>query len=293
MKEPYVINLKKPEDSAEQIASKLNTLTGAINVEVIAGAVHRDEFDKYKKANDGIVGGYEDRIGYNIKNGRKVLNDDRYHGAGLAKVTTDATLTGEGTPISPLHAIAGTQTITLTGDVTGTGTGTFATTLASGINATKIANGLVSSTEFQYLDGVTSAIQTQINTKSGGCILSSSRIGAPTFTANGTHYSDFSAALNASATETDVGNIITRAGTLRNLYIDPSSNTLNTGTGIFTIMVNGVASSIVVTISAGATTITSDTTHTASVTAGDRISIRGVLTGATGSITPGFSIQVD
>jgi hypothetical protein len=36
---------------------------------------------------------------------------------------------------------------------------------AAAIDATKIANGSVSNTEFQYLDGVTSAIQTQINTK--------------------------------------------------------------------------------------------------------------------------------
>jgi len=33
------------------------------------------------------------------------------------------------------------------------------------IDATKIANGNVSNTEFQYLDGVTSSIQTQLNTK--------------------------------------------------------------------------------------------------------------------------------
>lgn len=36
------------------------------------------------------------------------------------------------------------------------------------IEATKIANGAVSNTEFQYLDGVTSAIQSQINALSGG-----------------------------------------------------------------------------------------------------------------------------
>lgn len=71
----------------------------------------------------------------------------------------------------------GDQTITLTGDVTGTGTGSFTTAIAAGvivdadinasaaIDASKIANGTVSSTEFQYLDGVTSAIQTQINGK--------------------------------------------------------------------------------------------------------------------------------
>jgi hypothetical protein len=37
--------------------------------------------------------------------------------------------------------------------------------VASGISATKIADGSVSNTEFQYLDGVTSSIQTQLNAK--------------------------------------------------------------------------------------------------------------------------------
>lgn len=37
--------------------------------------------------------------------------------------------------------------------------------VAAGIDAIKIANGNVTNTEFQYLDGVTSAVQTQIDTK--------------------------------------------------------------------------------------------------------------------------------
>lgn len=37
--------------------------------------------------------------------------------------------------------------------------------IASGIDAVKIANGSVSNTEFQFLDGVTSSIQTQLNSK--------------------------------------------------------------------------------------------------------------------------------
>ena len=37
--------------------------------------------------------------------------------------------------------------------------------LSSGVDASKIANGTVSNTEFQYLDGVTSAVQTQIDNK--------------------------------------------------------------------------------------------------------------------------------
>lgn len=39
--------------------------------------------------------------------------------------------------------------------------------LPSGIDAAKIADGSVSNTEFQYLDGVTSNIQTQLNGKFG------------------------------------------------------------------------------------------------------------------------------
>lgn len=40
------------------------------------------------------------------------------------------------------------------------------------IDASKIANGLVSNTEFQYLDGVTSAIQTQLNAITSGGVTS-------------------------------------------------------------------------------------------------------------------------
>lgn len=39
------------------------------------------------------------------------------------------------------------------------------TKLVAGINANKIADGSVSNAEFQYLDGVTSSIQTQLNSK--------------------------------------------------------------------------------------------------------------------------------
>ena len=53
------------------------------------------------------------------------------------------------------QAISGAITVNNTG----------VATLSSGVDATKIANGLVDNTEFQYLDGVTSSIQTQINSK--------------------------------------------------------------------------------------------------------------------------------
>lgn len=66
----------------------------------------------------------------------------------------------------------------LTGDVTASGTGSVAATIANlavtnakvatGIDAAKIADGSVSNAEFQYLGGVTSDIQTQLNAKQAG-----------------------------------------------------------------------------------------------------------------------------
>jgi hypothetical protein len=43
---------------------------------------------------------------------------------------------------------------------------------SAAIDASKIANGSISSTEFQYLDGVTSAIQTQLDAKGSGTVTS-------------------------------------------------------------------------------------------------------------------------
>ncbi len=44
------------------------------------------------------------------------------------------------------------------------------------INATDIANGSVTNTEFQYLDGVTSAIQTQLNAKAPSTAINAANI---------------------------------------------------------------------------------------------------------------------
>lgn len=74
------------------------------------------------------------------------------------KLIKDSGLTLSGTN-------TGDQTITLTGDVTGSGTGSFAATIATGLSATKIADGSVNNTKFQYLNDVTSNIQSQIDGK--------------------------------------------------------------------------------------------------------------------------------
>jgi hypothetical protein len=72
-----------------------------------------------------------------------------------------------------INSITGAGITSLTGDVTATGPGAAAATIAngavtdakvaSGIDAVKIGSGSVDNTEFGYLNGVTSAIQTQID----------------------------------------------------------------------------------------------------------------------------------
>jgi len=61
--------------------------------------------------------------------------------------------------------LTGNQTVTLSGAVTGSGATSISTTLASGIAATKIADGSVTSTEFQYINTLSSNAQNQIDAK--------------------------------------------------------------------------------------------------------------------------------
>jgi len=86
------------------------------------------------------------------------------------KTASIATILGF-TPLEGNASITGATKTKITYDSKGlvtAGADLEASDLPSGIDAEKIADGSVSNTEFQYLNGVTSAIQTQINNINSG-----------------------------------------------------------------------------------------------------------------------------
>jgi hypothetical protein len=111
----------------------------------------------------------------------------------------------------------------------------------------------------------------------------------PEMNAATTEYSDDGAQDSTSTTETDVGNIMPVAGVVDTLYLDVSQNSLDAGSIVVTLMKNGVATTLTKTVAFGVTSITVDSTHSFSVAAGDRVSIRAVTTGATGTVKFGVS----
>ena len=92
-------------DTPEQVAEKLNTLTEAVDVSVIKGALTQDYVDDQNKK---VLSGMK------LIDGRIKLIDQRWgaHGGGLSKVSTDSTLTGIGTPSSPLSVVSSGSTLT-------------------------------------------------------------------------------------------------------------------------------------------------------------------------------------
>ena len=78
--------------------------------------------------------------------------------------------------------------------------------IPTGISAEKIANGTISDTEFQYLNGVTSAIQTQLDAKAGAITGGASTIATSDLTASRALVSNSSGKVAVSSvTSTELG----------------------------------------------------------------------------------------
>lgn len=129
-----------------------------------------------------LIAVYDGTDTYKYGNGHLTYNEStnrfQWDGVAIAKVTdipdlsgyaTSSDLTtGLATKVTANGAITGATKAKITYDSKGlvtAGADLSATDIPTGVDASKINTGVVSNTEFNYLDGVTSAIQTQISGK--------------------------------------------------------------------------------------------------------------------------------
>lgn len=142
--------------------------TGINANKIGSGTVSNTEFGYL----DGVTSSIQTQLDSKLSSGSYVTS--------ISGTTNRITSSGGSTPaIDISSSYVGQSSITTLGTITtGTWNGTAVADgyLGTGINANKIGGGTVSSTEFGYLAGVTSAIQTQLNGKqaSGSYITASS-----------------------------------------------------------------------------------------------------------------------
>jgi hypothetical protein len=230
----------------------------------------------------------------NFLSGQKVTANSPITGATKTKITYDAK-----------------GLVTAGADIT-------ASDLPTGIDAAKIGSGAVSNTEFGYLDGVTSAIQTQLNatqeklvsgtnikTVNSTSLLGSGNVAVAaqdsislinntlvTLGTSTTSYISF-CAFTTNSTEANRQVIIPIAGTIRSLYVLTSSTQSAGGSQVCTVRKNTANTAITTTIAANAVAGTfSDTTNTVSVAAGDKLSLQVQNNAATGSAATIVSVAI-
>jgi len=149
----------------------------------------------------------------------------------------------------------------------------------------KIAISSVTDTELGYVSGVTSAIQTQLNSKLSVAqsILSGNLLGTTVAAGATTYGCFFIGAPVAFVSEFQRRNLMPIAGTLKNFYVN-NGNQPATGSLVYTIRKSGVDSAFVITVAAGSLSgVFSNTTTTLSVVAGDFIGIKITNNASTGS----------
>lgn len=197
----------------------------------------------------------------------------------------------------------GTQLIQPTNRLDVNGAAAIGTSYAA--NATAPANGLV----VQGSVGIGTATPLHTLDVYGDCIsfngtcLSANATAAITYVADNLKFGGIGTQLSALtrfigaqgtaiATTDTTGILMPVAGTLQFAYAGADTNTVN-GNTTFTIMKNSVASAFAVVMGSAATSA-NDTSSTLSVAAGDRISIRVVTAGSSGTLTrPMFSIALN
>lgn len=77
--------------------------------------------------------------------------------------------------------------------------------------------------------------------------------------------------------------LVPKSGRVKSLFIKPRTNALDVN-AIITLVKNGSDQTVVATVTAGATTVFSDLTHSFDVVAGDELSLKCVIGAGTGTL---------
>ena len=166
-------------DQAASAVTSVNTLTGAVtltttNIGEGTNLYYTDARAKTAAVGDTIVDAVTDKapsqnavfdaLALKAPTSRTISPGTGLSGGG--DLSSDRTLSLANTTVTSGSYTKADITVDAQGRLTAAASGSIAAgDLPSSIDAAKIANGTVSNAEFQYLDGVTTAIQTQLDSK--------------------------------------------------------------------------------------------------------------------------------
>ena len=164
------------------------------------------------------------------------------------------------------------------------------------ITTSQNLNG-ATATEMGYLSGVTSAIQTQLNTKIATSKSFMNTLVAATIPTGVTTYASFGST-TFNTTESNRIFVVPQACTVSRLYVRITTNQVagTVSTIVFTLRKNNADTAITCTIAGGsaAGTIATDLTNSVSFSAGDLMSIKAVNNALTSSASVGnISIMME
>jgi hypothetical protein len=137
---PVSIQLAAPEkeyvfESPQSLVQKINMLEGALDPRVIRDFPTIDRLVRELKSKKLLQT-------QDIKGMPLNMNDQRWHGGGISSVSHDATLTGQGTPSSPL-SVVGASTTFVDNEVVSGSTTTFTLSLTPVVGSVHLyGNGM-------------------------------------------------------------------------------------------------------------------------------------------------------
>jgi len=155
---PVVTEAHSATLTNKSIDADTNTITNIENADIKSGAA----IDAAKIANGSVSS-----IEFQYLDGVTSDIQTQLNGKQSSALTDAHILVGNGSNLATDVAVSGDVSISNTGNIQIVAGAIVDADInaSAAIDASKIANGSVSSVEFQYLDGVTSAIQTQLNAK--------------------------------------------------------------------------------------------------------------------------------